>query len=113
MYIYRDHLYGELYVTDEEHDEICEQCGDSDDLVAEGEADEIMESFSYGLTREIGDFLEIKEVLEDKCEYAYNKEYNMIEKIKRDGLTIKILEAADGVCTYEFLDDLLKEWILL
>ena len=35
MYIYRDHLYGELYVTDEEHDEICEQCGDSDDLVAE------------------------------------------------------------------------------
>lgn len=55
----------------------------------------------------------LKEVLEDKCEYAYNKEYNMIEKIKRDGLTIKILEAADGVCTYESLDDLLKEWILL
>lgn len=113
MYIYRDHLYGELFVTDEEHNEICEQCGDSDDLVAEGEADEIMESISYGLAREIGDFLEIKEVLEDKCEYAYNKEYNMIEKIKRDGLTIKILEAADGVCTYESLDDLLKEWILL
>lgn len=113
MYIYRDHLYGELFVTDEEHNEICEQCGDSDDLVAEGEADEIMESISYGLAREIGDFLEIKEVLEDKYEYAYNKEYNMIEKIKRDGLTIKIFEAADGVCTYESLDDLLKEWILL